>query len=318
MLAHITDFFRYMSDNKEHRLYYVLPVQREAPYAYQHSSIRDIATVCDILDLVYKFPPDARTVALFETVTRNTLRSYTGINDFVDGNIGDVGLFLLLLEKCRRVFPSILPDDWQEKKTALIRFLHERQNRDGSLRIFFDPLWPHEKSGEAFYLPEALIGLIGAGQSEEVVRKGVDYCCQEERRKHHLAAEDATFYVNWQFQLLYHWLQKRHPAPLEITHLEKLVQGVKGLPIAHEPFRAQVATVEVACYLEGLVYARATLAHMHKSLHPEWFDAEIERSIRFLHTIQSKPLQGGFAHSLMSDEARIDVAGHVFSALSLL
>ena len=52
MILDIADFFRFMSDNEERRLYYVMPLQQYAPYAYQNSSIRDVATVCDILDLV--------------------------------------------------------------------------------------------------------------------------------------------------------------------------------------------------------------------------------------------------------------------------
>src|SRR5271166_5409728 len=128
MLLHIAEFFRYMSENEERRLYYVIPIRQNAPYAYQHSTIRDVATICDILDLVQFFKereltlaPDA--LALFENVTRNTLQAYHNLYqrdelpNFPEGNIGDIGFFLFALQKCLDVYPSELPTHWKETLT---------------------------------------------------------------------------------------------------------------------------------------------------------------------------------------------------------
>ena len=348
MLIRISEFFCYMSDSEEQRLYYVLPIQHNFPYAYQHSSIRDVATTCDILDLVQFFkekelplPPDS--LILFEKVTRNTLHAYYNLYqgaelpNLPEGNIGDIGFFLLALQKCFSVYPSQLPDNWKETKIRLTKYLLERQNSDGSLRIFFDDTLKYdEKSAEAFYLPEALIGLITSlgSNTKEIddqvvtqVQKAIIYCCQDKNRKWHLATESATFYANWQFQLFYRWVQKDlgdEKIHFSVTnHLEKLVNALKESRMAREPFGHAVATVEVACYLEGLVHAKYTLEKLYAStrIHDEWFDKEINRALLFLYELQSANLNtihGGFVHSLGSHEARIDVAGHVFSGLSLL
>ena len=73
MILRIAEFFRYMSDNEKRRLYYVIPLQYDSPYAYQHSSIRDVGTICDILDLVQFFKEGRRALegdTLFEEVAR--------------------------------------------------------------------------------------------------------------------------------------------------------------------------------------------------------------------------------------------------------
>jgi hypothetical protein len=337
MLLRIAEFFRFISDNEENRLYYVLPIQRKSPYAYQHSSIRDVATICDILDLVKFFnvrkmalPDDS--LLLFEKAAKNTLQAYhtlyqkDDLPNLPEGNIGDIGFFLLALQKCFRVFPSQLPDDWQETKTRLILRLLERQNPDGSIAIFFDNrLKSYEKSAEAFYLPEALIGLMACLESNPQVApqvlKAVAYCCQEKLREQNLESDSATFYANWQFQLLYHALQNKLGDAQVTTHLEKIVGALMVSRIAEKPFGNDVATVEVACYMEGLVHAQRSLEMLHLSDDDEWFEKEIDRSLRFLYEIQTENLltvHGGFVHSRFSNEARLDVAGHVFSGLQLI
>ncbi len=336
MIARIAEFFCFMSDTKERRLYYQLPLVRSAPYAYQHSSIRDVATVCDILDLVQLFQTKgllfpAGANALFEEVTKNTLLAYSKLYrqkelpDLPEGNIGDIGFYLLALEKSSRVYPRALPEHWQEIKSQLICSLQAFQHTDGSMRIFFDPsLKSYEKNVEAFYLPEALIGLMAVVENSEPLQKTISYSCQEQNRKRHLAEDTATFYANWQFQLLYHWFQKKQKASvLELDHLDQLISALKGSSIANEPFENSVATVEVACYMEGLVHVKRALAIVNNSagIHETWFNQEIDRSLLFLKEIQAKNLNtihGGFVHSLFSHEARIDVAGHVFGGLQLL
>lgn len=348
MILHIADFFRYMSDNEEHRLYYVIPIQQYSPYTYQHSTIRDVATICDILDLIQFFKEREMSLApdsliLFEKVVRNTLQAYHNIyqrNEFTklpEGNIGDIGFFLLSLKKCLNIFPSNLPNDWKTTQTRLIKLLLERQNVDGSISIFFDDhLKKYEKSSEAFYLPEALIGLIATigDNSKEIddqvtiqVQKAIIYCCQDENREQNLSTESATFYANWQFQLLYHWIHKKLSDKSEVTieanHLEKLINALKDPRISEEPFGGNIATVEVACYLEGLVHAQHTFKALKMStgIYNEWFGKEINRCLQFLYEIQMENLyaiKGGFVHSRYSHEARIDVAGHVFSGLCLL
>ena len=213
----------------------------------------------------------------------------------------------------------------------------ERQNADGSINVFFDNrLKQYEKSSEAFYLPEALIGLIATlgnnskeidAQVASLVQKAIYYCCQDKNRERHLAGEDATFYTNWQFQLLYHWVHKKlmdkSAAAVEANHLEKLIRALMETRISKDPFGSYVATVEVACYFEGLVHAKHTfkMLKMNIDIYEEWFKKEINRCLQFLHEIQMeklKAIHGGFVHSLTSHEARIDVAGHVFNGLCLL
>jgi hypothetical protein len=66
----------------------VVPVPVATPYAYQHSYIRDVATVCDILDFVRLYPEQADS-ALFRKVAKNTLVDRPG------RDIGDIGFYLL-------------------------------------------------------------------------------------------------------------------------------------------------------------------------------------------------------------------------------
>lgn len=347
MLLHIADFFYYMSNNKEQRLYYVIPIRHHSPYAYQHSTIRDVATVCDILDLIQFFKtekisisPD--TMPLFETVTRNTLLAYHdlyqsgNLSHFSEGNIGDLGFFLLLLQKCHHIFPSILPNNWKITRSKLIKQLLERQNDDGSMRIFFDiNLEQYAKSSEAFYLPEALIGLLaciekdGEQKSQMIqIEKTVAYCCQEKLRQQNFESDTATFYANWQFQLLFHWVKVskklgNNKFSLEEQHLKRLIDMLQNSRIVHEMFGSGIATVEVACYMEGLAHAKNILKalNLYINRYEEWMEKEIDRSLQFLYEVQTKHLpliKGGFVHSLHSDEARIDVAGHVFNGLCLI
>ena len=348
MILEIAEYFRYMSDNEERRLYYVNPIRRTYPYAYQHSSIRDVATICDILDLVHFFNERRMTLGLetqnlFAEVVGNTLQQYHELyhkNEYLnlpDGTIGDVGFFLLALEKCFTIFPTKLPEHWKTTRTQLIQLLLDRQNADGSIRIFFDSnLSEYEKSAEAFYLPEALIGLIATlGHNEESldnlittqVQKVINYCCQDEKRKQNIATDNVTFYTNWQFQLLSHWINKKlevkSSASIEAEHIKKLINALMDSNIAKIHFGNNVATVEVACYLEGLVHARNSLhlLKIHSDSEDEWLDKETKRCIHFLYQLQTETLptiKGGFVHARNSEEARIDVAGHVFGALEKL
>src|SRR5437016_3121631 len=133
MLLRISEFFRFMSDNKESRLYYVFPVQKEMPYAYQNSSIRDFETISDILDLCSVFKEkemdlDHEAILLFEKVTKNTLNDYFSQyqkEDFYtlpadERNIGDIGFFLLALQKCRQVFVHLFQQDLTATEIQLI------------------------------------------------------------------------------------------------------------------------------------------------------------------------------------------------------
>ncbi len=333
MLLGIAEFFRFISFNEEYRLFYVVPVKKFEPYAFQHSSIRDVATCVDLLDLVALFtkhtiPLGVENKELFKEVAAKTVAAYNSLYEreellhFPDGNIGDIGFFLLLLTRCNEVFPDILPYRWQQTTDRLIGRLLERSRSDGSMEVFFDPgLKGFEMQSEAFYLPEALLGLIACRKMrpeaiDAVVKKAVGYCAQEAHRKHNLASDSAIFYANWQFQLLYSWLTCEKD-DVAIRHLEKLVEAVMRRQL---PFGEAIATVEVACYVEGLVHAERSLQYLGKVYDATWFDREISRAFLFLNDVQAAhmhDIHGGFVHSLHSHEARLDVAGHVFSALSL-
>jgi hypothetical protein len=289
MLRRVADFFHFMSNNKEKRLYYVLPINAKFPYAYQHSLIRDIATICDILDLVQLFDAQTWELPKHEKATIN----------------------------------------------LIIKRLLEQQHPDGSLNIFFDKsLKPYEGSAEAFYLPEALIALIAALkrtpniQIEKAVQSAIAYLCKEANRKRHLAADYSTFYFNWQSQLLYHWIplkikKERANLSLEITHLQSLIEAIRNQGIARITFTGPVATVEVACYFEGLVHAQRILEMLELSTmaNASWVSKEIDRALAFLYELQSTTLEsfhGGFINARGDNEARVDVAGHVFGGLRFL
>jgi hypothetical protein len=348
MLRRCAEFFQVMSDNREQRLYYVLPIDQMAPYAYQHSSIRDIATVCDIMDLVQLFEKSEMelgrdTLTLFEKVVGNTIRAYHSLYeqgrffDLPEGNIGDLGFLLLSLLKCRFSFPSELPENGITTQNQIIQQLIDRQRPNGSLEIFFNKgLKPYEQSSEAFYLPEALIGLIKALEQdlqeplfvEQTIQKAIAYLCQEKNLSQHMAADNSTFYFNWQSQWLYHWLKlqskkERSHLDLEASHLQNLVEEIQKTPIANKSFFGPVATVEVACYLEGLVHAQQALKmlNLFEKTKESWFSKEVDRSFAFLYEIQSRTLKafkGGFPHSRLDNEARVDVAGHVLGGLEFI
>jgi hypothetical protein len=340
MIEGIMDFFRYMVDNKEARLYYQIPILPRHPYAYQQSPLRDIATIGDILDGIsfckeQKIVIEPEVLRLFEKAVANTLLVYhelyqKGSVPGDEASIGDVGFFLLCLQKAQSIFPSLLPRGWQSTKQQLKTKLLARQNSDGSLRIFFDDrLAEYEKSSEAFYLPEGLIGLIFALESEEerlAIEKACLYCTQERVRRQNMISETATFYANWQFQLFYHAFQNRIFGEKEALrakqHLLALMQECMKLKIANESFGRHMAAVEVACYLEGLAAAKQTLEMLGAMKEfASWFEKEKERSLWFLFELQKEKRDvvfGGFVHYPGSSEARVDVAGHVLSALLLL
>lgn len=349
MILQIAEFFHSMAANEQRRLYYMMPPKSSFPYAYQHSSIRDVATICNILDLVHFFKErqmmlGAGVMAVFEEVVGNTLQKYhelyqkNKVLDLPDGNIGDIGFFLLALEKCSQVFPSKLPDLWKTTRAQLVNRLLRRQNEDGSMRLFFDSrLTVYEKSAEAFYLPEALIGLIATlgHHSKEIdnqiitlIQRAILYCCQDENRERNVTSDIVTFYANWQFQLFYHWIYNQskgeNEISLEVEHLKRLINALMNSPIAKIPFEHNVATVEIACYLEGLVvHARDVISFVKIALHlpKDWFEKEINRCIHFLYQLQTATqltIKGGFVHTPNSPEARVDVAGHVFNALAKL
>ncbi len=268
---------------------------------------------------------------LFAQGAKNTIEAYTSLYqmetlpDFEDGNIGDIGFFLLALQKYQRLGP--LSTLQQTTKKQLIDELLQRQRGDGSFKIFFNKsLERYEKESEAFYLPEALIGLCGLldvdNRVENALKKALVYVCTEENRKRHMQSETATFYTNWQFQLLYHWIQIRKNGEHEKQHLLALISALKKAEIATTSFDTRVATVEVACFFEGLVHAQACLNTFGIiDTDRDWFDAQINRALSFLYEVQQKHLariHGGFVHYLNAKEARIDVAGHVFSGLQRL
>jgi hypothetical protein len=311
MLLRTTDFFRYMSENREHRFYYVLPIDQRHPYAYEHSTVRDVGSLCDILELVLFLKENKLKIeADFESVIRSTLSSY-----YIEHweNIGGAGFFLLALKSCSLTYPALLPADWQELARTLMKKMIAQQKPDGSIPVDGD------LSAEAFYLPEALIGLIavldlGNHEVEEAIRRALAY--QESTRAYQIGSSYATFYYNWQFQLLYRWIKlKREPS----GHFMELMREVKKARIAHTPFDSSVATVEVACYMEGLAHGRQVLAWFGEE--DLWIDKEINRCLDFLYELQNETLSafyGGFIHSRFSDEARIDVAGHVLCALRVM
>ena len=128
------------------------------------------------------------------------------------------------------------------------------------------------------------------------------YCSTTENIMRHFAKDDATFYINWHFQLLYHWICKTFHG-----HHEKLIHAAKGLKIANVPFESNTAVVEVACYMEGLVHAMAAARLLKLKIDQPWFEKEIGRSIEFLYTVQTMhpDVHGGFVHSLFSHEVRL-------------
>lgn len=336
MLFGIAEFFRFISNNETLRLYYVVPINKLKPFAYQHSPLRDVATCVNILDLValftkYTITLRVETKELFKQVIARTLTDVHTLYEkpqlprFHNGSIGDIGFFLTLLKSCHEVFPDILPSRWQNTRDRLIKCLLERARSDGSIEVFFDAaLKGFEKQSEAFYLPEALLGLLAwrTAQPEAidaVVKNAVAYSADALRVRRNLSSEAATFYANWQFQLLYHWLEHENDKTA-IDHLEYLVKAIMSSSIAKAAFGASIATVEVACYLEGLVHAECSLKRLGIAYDANWFNKEISRAALFLNNVQTKhtaTIHGGFVHSLHSPEARLDVAGHVFSALRL-
>jgi hypothetical protein len=332
-----------MCDNEESRLYYVLPIDNSFPYAYQHSSIRDVATICNILDLAHIFQLQNMdvsngTLSLFEKAAENTVRSYFPIYEkgeaphSPEANVGDLGFFLLLLLKCSLLYPSALPKNWFRTLDLVSEKLIERQTPDGGLEIFFDDSKKsYEQSAEAFYLPEALIGLIAVLEQskkkelESAVKNGIAYLCRKGNRDRHLASDSSIFYFNWQAQLLFHWIRwkmkkEKGDLDLEAEHIVKLLEGIRKTRLSRSSFPTQEAAVAVACYFEGLAHAGNILGLLKLSTlaWSAWFEREIDRCLLFLYELQSSALQefhGGFPHSRSSSEARVDVAGHVSNGL---
>ncbi len=162
-------------------------------------------------------------------------------------------------------------------------------------------------------------------QVQDLVNKSIVYLSQEDKRNRHMVGEDSTFYFNWQAQLLCAWIKikKTSNFSLEKEHLVGLLEALQKTSIAQMSFDHLVATVEVACYLEGLSHANYVrkILKMNSDSLDKWMLREIDRSLEFLYDVQNssfKYFHGGFPHSKAAGEARVDVTGHVFNGLSFL
>jgi len=349
ILTRCVPFFNLISNNVEKRLYYLWPVHTtitSPPYAYQNSSIRDIATINDICNLVLLVKeidplalPQEKEV-LFKEIAKKTLEGYSEcmrVKKFPkgwDGNIGDYGFLLMLGVTCRKVFPEVIPVGWEDMEIGLVNGICGQQRKDGSLTIFFDC---RRDSGEEFYLPEAMIGLCSVleyspkwvtlahqEKMEKCVTEAFKYVSNAKLRKSQHKAETFIFYSNWQFKWGLAWIkyllkvEKRDKFAGALEHLESVLSTVKDTRFVSESFEKK-ATVEVACFCEGLVSLLHTKKLLKDPRDEEWLMTQIVKAVDFLEKVQekaSKGWKGGFVHTLGSNEARLDVTGHVANALS--
>jgi len=349
MLTRCVSFFYLVSNTPEMRLYYLWPVHTthpSAPYAYQHSSIRDISTTNEICNVVALFKQKDPSVIsqekeeVFKEMTKRTLEGYSKclmINRYYkgwDGNIGDYGFLLMLGISCGRTFPESVPQGWEEMEMGFVDAICGQQRKDGSVKIFFDK---RKDGGEAFYLPEAMIGLCTILESfprwmtperqrkmENCITNAFKFVGTEKFRKSELQSDTVIFYCNWQFKWGLAWLKyltkvSRTDEFLGVyEHLMNVLEGLKLTRFVGQSFEKK-ATVEVGCYCEGLVSLMHTKIILKENDDEDWITKQIQKSIDFLEKVQESTLKGwsgGFVHSLGSKEARLDVTGHIANALS--
>jgi len=354
MLTRCASFFYLVSNTPELRLYYLWPVRTSmtpsAPYAYQHSSIRDISTANEICNIVALFKQKDPSVisqekeAIFKEMAKRTLESYNSylmLNRFPkgwDGNIGDYGLLLMLGISCGKIFPDTVPSGWEEMEMGLVNAICGQQRKDGSVKIFFDS---RKDGGEAFYLPEAMIGLCSILESnprwmttesqrkmENCITNAFKFASNEKFRNNELrsSSDTAIFYCNWQFKWGLAWLKylskvNRTDEFLKMgvfDHLTNVLEALKQSRFVKQSFEKK-ATVEVGCFCEGLTSLMHTKLILKDNEGEDWITEQIQKSIDFLEKVQEtahKGWSGGFVHSLGSNEARLDVTGHIANALA--
>jgi len=340
-----------MSQTPEKRFLYTFPPPKR-PYAYQHSSIRDLATAYDICSIVQicrekSIPVTEETYSHLQVVVKNTIEAWvpqhlSGEN-YVDGNIGDSGFMLATLAKCSQVYPNCLPQKWDDLVQKITETITSRQRQNGSIALYYDTANQNsELSGEAFYLPEALIGLcytlhygntpyVQSSQEKlyQCLSKAFGYMSSPKIRDYHTKDKEmVVFYTNWQFQFCWHWgsylIEKRSGESMAIVtdHAQSVLSALQQTKFARTQFNEESVVVEVACFLEGIAHIKKLFEKIGIDRHDDWWlNQQILRSLEFLKQVQDNaPIEweGGLAHYKSAKEGRIDVTGHFGVALTMV
>ena len=207
----------------------------------------------------------------------------------------------------------------------LVEGILQQQRTDGSYKIFFDV---ESDSGEELYPAEAMLALLEAHRLTADSRllasaeRGFAYYQRECYNRGKVLPDFLVFFANWQSQagrLLSEATAKPDVKALVRRFLfelhDRIIETGFYDRVAHQP--QALASVEVACALEGLADAYAIAASSHDRR--TWdYRRCILITLAFLLRAQrttgcTDRERGGFGASLANREQRIDVTGHVLS-----
>jgi hypothetical protein len=199
------------------------------------------------------------------------------------------------------------------------------------MQVYFDPAALHDHGWELYY-GEAALALTAA-----YTRLGDDRllgcatrllaACRRNYLAGRVRPATLAFFANWQCQaaraVLRHTLDATDARTLAgyVYSLQEAVLAGGEFQRRLEEAPEEVATVEVACTLEGLADALAVVLERGETRHARDYARAVAAAVTFLERVQVAPgagaqdaAVGGFGHGLLADAQRVDVTGHVCSA----
>jgi hypothetical protein len=210
---------------------------------------------------------------------------------------------------------------------ALAEGILQQQRPNGSFKIHFNDLPDH---GEELYAGEAMLALLESYRQLrnklylDSAQRGFSYYDAQYFRQDRVTEDALVFFANWQSQacrLLFEYSEsdslKKEVADYVFRMHDRIIAGGFYEGVQQRP--GLQASVEVASAVEGLNEAYF-LAHRCGDARAERYRQCICTGLAYLLRLQStqggtERERGGFGFSLNERTQRIDITGHVASAL---
>ena len=220
---------------------------------------------------------------------------------------------------------------WKTVVAGLANGITMNQNVDGSYAIYFVPDPPSH--GIEFYPGEAILSLVMAHEATgfDGYLTSVEMAFPYYRDYYEAGNVDPAllvFFANWQSQGFGELFKSTENEELR-KDLAKYIMGLHD-KIIDDGFYTRVvespetmATVEVACGLEGMNYAYAVASAIGDSVSASRYSQAAKTALDFLKKAQcksgvkgcTKKSYGGFGDTIDKHGERIDVTGHAVSGI---
>jgi hypothetical protein len=307
-------------------------------------NVYDLASLCHFLEKENGFQPVIETSIhhFSRWVERKKIGAILN-SDALDepSSIAHSAMLIMCLVEVYTA-PPLLKDKSHEHliKDLADGILAQQRTSDGSYKVYFSKRIESDK-GLEFYASEAMLALMTAyeytGEKKylESVEKAFPFYM-----KYYwdgLVSPDLLiFFANWQSQSASKFLEKTNNTSLSERIIEYVYQLHDRIIMKDHFYKnvkedpSSLATVQVACALEGLADAyNILIKHPHPDpddwRHSTWekrkryYRESIDIAVDFLLLIQKESAvdqiaEGGFGHGLFNKTQRLDVTGHVLSS----